>query len=217
MGPGVRATDVRVESGGSNYRFDHASLRAAWSTSWLRGRPAVHADIDGPLGAVVGTYTMGPGVGWEGVLDGVDLAAPPIRQMLPTVHLTGIGGAEMDVVQGLSGPEGWVRFELTEGSIAFGDFPLAVPFETIAGSVTLGNESYLTIEELKIAGPLLTADVTGSIESAPRFADAQLQLQVQVEAQSDVQFALASAGVRFDKEGSARVRISGTPRQPRIH
>ena len=79
----------------------------------------------------------------------------------------------------------------------------------VKAKTIIGDESFLAIEELKIAGPLLTADVTGSIESAPRFADALLNLQVQVEAQSDVQFALASAGVRFDKEGSARVRISG--------
>ena len=217
MGPAIRGTDVSIQGSGSDYRFDRALLRPAWSPSWLRGRPAIHADLEGPLGSVEGTYTMGPELGWDGVLEGIDLEAPLIRQILPTVHLTGSGAVEMDVKRGLSGPEGWVRFELAEGSIAFGDFPFAIPFERIAGSMTLGDESFLTIEELNLEGPLMNADVTGSVESAPVFADALLNLQVQIQAQPDVQNSLASAGVRFDKDGSARVRISGTPLQPLIH
>ena len=216
-GPGVRATDVGIVGAGSDYQADRAILRAAWSTSWLRGRPAIHADIEGPLGAIVGTYTMGLEVAWEGVLTGINLEAPPIRQLLPIVDLTGSGDAELKVKQGLSGPEGWIRFELSEGSIAFGDYPLAIPYESIAGSVTFGDESFLAIEELKLVGPLMTAEVAGSIESASRFAEAPLNLQIQIQAESDLQIPLASAGVRFDKDGSARVRIAGTPLQPLIH
>jgi len=220
QGPGIRARNVDIEGDRANphvYHVDRATLRAAWSTSWLRGQPAVHAEIAGPLGVVIGTYTMGPEFGLEGVLEDIDLEAPPIREMLPNVYLTGRGGGALNVKQTLSGPQGWVRFELAEGSVAFGDFPLAIPYESIAGSMLLGDESYLTIEDLTIKGPLFSAEVEGSVESAERFADATLNITIQIQAESDLQIPLASAGVRFDKDGSARVRISGTTIQPVIH
>jgi len=217
QGPGVRATNVGVEGDGAIFHADHASLRAAWSTSWLRGQPAIHAEVASPLGAVIGTYTMGPEYAWEGVLEDVDLEAPPIREMLPNVYLTGRGGAALHVKQGLSGPEGWVRFEFAEGSVAFGDFPLAIPYESVVGSMLLGAEAFLKIEELTMTGPMLSANVTGSVESAGRFADATLDLAIQIQAESNLRIPLESAGVRFDKDGSARVRITGTPDQPEIH
>jgi type II secretion system protein N len=223
QGLGLRAKNVGIEGSPGDpqaaepYYLDRATVRAAWSTSWLRGRPAIHADLKGPLGRLSGTYTMGPEFGWDGVLEGVDLAAPPIREMLPNVYLTGRGDAEMNVKRGLLGPEGSVLFELTEGSVAFGDFPLAIPYENVAGSLVLGNETYLTIEELKVEGPLLSADVTGSIESSSLFLEAPMDLTIQMQVNEDLQIPLESAGVRFDKDGLARVRISGTPDEPIIN
>ena len=216
-GPGFKAGGLRIDTAsGKPLEFERAHLRPAWSLSWLRGRPALHATIEGPPGNARGTFTLGSEPGFAGEINDVDLEALPLQALFSDLHLAGIIGIEMDVQRGLSGPEGWVRFELLDGSVAFGDFPLAIPYERILGSGTLGDEAFLEIENLKLDGPMMTADITGTIGSAPSLSIAPLKLQLQISAEPAIQNSLASAGVRFGGDGSARVRVSGTLQRPII-
>ena len=50
-GPALEGTGLRATlPSGDLVQIDRALIRAAWSTSWLTGDPAVHLELDGPAG-----------------------------------------------------------------------------------------------------------------------------------------------------------------------
>ena len=58
------------------------------------------------------------------------------------------------------------------------------------------------------------ADLTGTLGRAPRFAAAPLRLDLRLSAKPELRPTLEQAGVRLDRRGSARRRITGTPSRP---
>ena len=216
QGPGFRANGVRIASGEEMLLVDAASVRPAWSSSWLLGRPALYIELEGAAGIVAGTLTTGSEADVAGMLQDVDVAALPLSAFGTGFEVDGLGDIEIDLKNGSEGPEGWVRFEIAEGSLALADFPMAIPFDRLTGSVTFGGDPFATIDTFDLDGPLLKAQITGSIGRAPEPAMAPLDLQIQIVAKSAIQPALASAGVRLGSEGGARIRISGTAAEPLV-
>jgi type II secretion system protein N len=215
VGLGITALGVRAAPpGGEALRFDRLVLRPGWSLSWLRGRPALWVELEGPLGGAEGLATLGPGGGFAGDLIGVDLRALPLASAWPGVALDGRADAALDLSQGLDGPEGFASFEAQAGSLTLPGFALAVPFETLTGDLQLGGETLLQVRSLALAGPMLKAEVSGSIGKAPEFQLAPLQLQIQLSAEPSVRSALASEGLRLGSDGSVRLRVTGTPGRP---
>ncbi len=215
LGPGVTARGVRAAPPGAEpLRFDRLELRPGWSPSWLRLRPAWHVELRGPTGGAEGVLTSGPVAGFAGELVDVDLHALPLASAWPGAALDGRLDAELDLARGLDGPEGDLAFTARAGTLTVPGFALAVPFETLQGDLKLGGEARVLVRSLELAGPMLRAEVSGSIAKAPRFEMAELQLQIQLRAEPSVRGALASQGLALGSDGSVRIRVSGTPARP---
>jgi len=61
---------------------------------------------------------------------------------------------------------------------------------------------------------MLTAAVTGSVLQAESFAEAPIRMEAEITAEANLQPAIKNMGVRFDRSGKAKVRISGTVAAP---
>lgn len=216
-GPGVTATGVRAALGrGEPLRFDRVVLRPAWSLDWLRGRPAIHARLEGPAGRAVGVFTLGAGLGYLGEIAGAAAEALPLAAFWPGAAFDGTLDASLDLRREAGGPRGRASFQAREGSVALSGFPMALPFETLSGALRFGDGVFVEIESLALEGPLLDAEVTGQVGEALTFDTAPLQIQIQLTAEPALRDPLRMAGVRIGEDGSARVRIAGTAGHPLV-
>lgn len=214
-GVGVTARGVRAEPpGAAPLRFERLMLRPGWSLSWLRGRPALRVELDGPQGGAEGIARLGRGGGFAGDLVQVDLGALPLASAWPGVSIEGRADAALDLSQGLDGPEGFLSFDAHSGVLTLPGLAMAIPYETLTGDLQLGGETWLQVRSLSLAGPMLEARVSGSIGKAPEFQLAPLQLQIQLEAEPAVRSALAAEGLRLGSDGGVRIRVTGTPARP---
>ena len=216
LGPGIEASGVRVAwNDGTALELDTAIIRPAWSLSWLRGAPAIHADLTGPFGNVSGTFVDGgaSGAAWTGQVTELDLAQLPFEPW-PGIQTRGWIDADIDVRLGEAGPEGSVHFLAKEGSVKLPDIPMPVPYDTCKGDLRLGDGAFVQIDALELVGPLLSADVTGQVGAAPRLDMAPLQLEVRLTAEPAIRAVLQAAGLRVDRDGSAQLRVTGTPATP---
>jgi len=216
-GPGIEATGVRATlRDGETVRLERAMLRPAWSLAWLRGAPAVYAEIEGEAGNATGTLILGEAGGWSGDLEHVDASKLPLSQLAHLGTLDGVLDASVDILLGERGPEGSVTFETRDGSIGLADFPMLIPFETLSGELIFGDDAYVEVKRLDLDGPLLSADVTGKVLQAASFSEAPLRLEVEIEAMPTISAAIRSAGVRVDRNGKVKTRITGTVAQPKV-
>ena len=216
-GPGFTGKGIHATlASGRSLEFDRAVMRPAWSLSWLRGRAAIYTQLEGPVGSAVGVFTTGVGGGYAGELLAADLARLPLVALWPGASFEGQVDAEIDVRREPGGPQGWASFDAVDGSIALAGFPLAVPFEQLSGSLRFGEDAFLEIETVTLDGPLLSAEVTGRVEKALAFDRAPLHLQIQLTAEPAIRSALRAAGVRLGEDGTARVRIGGSPSRPTV-
>ena len=218
LGPGIEATDVRiVRNDGNMLRIDRARLRPAWSLAWFRGDPAVHAEIETPLGAADGLLVLGDRRSWSGDLAGVDLTLLAAEIAWPGVNLTGTVDAKLDVEMGDGGPVGTCSFEAREGSLSLAAMPIPVPFATLQGELEFGGDQLVELHDVRLEGPLVTADLSGTIGQAQYFTDAPLNLEVDLSADPPVRDALSQFGVRVGRRsGEAKIRITGTPSVPKV-
>lgn len=217
-GPGVTATGVRVSlEDGSHYDIDRALLRPAWSLDWLRGTPAIHLTLDAAMGTVVGTYSASESSAFRGTFESSDLSGVPAHLAWPGLELRGSAALALEIERIDLKWVGRTDFQLNGGSLSLDAFPMALPYQRVDGALKFGQPERVEIETLDLKGPLLNAEVRGDVRDAPTFRDAPMSLQVQVTAQPEVREALALAGVRLTKDGTGRIRISGSPASPRVH
>jgi type II secretion system protein N len=217
LGPGFQARGVRaLWRDGRTLELDRAAVRPAWSLSWLRGHPALYAELEGPPGALSGTWSRDGA--WQGELDDVDLSALPLATVLPGAGAQGRLNADVDLRVKDALPEGTVTFQAHSGSLQLPNLPMPIPFETLEGDLVFGDESSrVQVNSLSLSGPVLSASGQGTVGRAERFAQAPLDLSLEIQArQEGVQSLLRSAGLQLDRKGSARLRISGSVRAPQV-
>jgi len=215
--PGIEATGVRATlSDGRSYRIERAMLRPAWSLAWFRGLPAVYAEVESELGSAAGTLLIGAAGGWSGELSQVAIGRVPIPPLAAVGNIDGRLDASIDLMLAEAGPEGSIDFTVTEGSVGLAKFPMDIPFETLSGELILGGENILAIERLELDGPMLTASLTGQVLQAASFAEAPMRLEVELTAEPNLRPAIKNAGVRIDREGKSKVRITGTVESPMV-
>ena len=216
-GPGIEATGVRVTlRSRETVRIEHATLRPAWSWAWFRGALAVYAEIESSVGGAAGTLVLGASGGWSGDLEQVAVGKLPLSQFAPAGTLDGVLDASVDIRLREEGPEGRVTFEARDGSIGLPNFPIAIPFEKLSGDLIFGDEAYVAIERLDLEGPLLSAGVTGNVLHAATFSAAPLRLEAEIAASPSAQGPIQKAGMRMDRDGKAKFRITGTIGQPNV-
>jgi type II secretion system protein N len=215
--PGIEATGVRATlNDGRSYRIERAMLRPAWSLSWFRGTPAVHAEIESELGDAYGTLLLGEAGGWSGELTQIAVGKIPIPPLEAVGNLDGRFDASIDLVLAEAGPEGRLEFSATKGSVGLAKFPVDIPFETLSGELLFGGENFVSIESLKLDGPMLTASLTGNVLKAPSFPQAPMRLEAKLTTEPNLRPAIVAAGVRVDRQGKSTVRITGTVESPMV-
>jgi type II secretion system protein N len=216
-GPGIEATGVRATlSNGETFRFERTMLRPAWSLAWLRGAPAVYAEIESEAGNAVGTFILGETGGWSGDLEQVDVGKLPLSQFAHIGTLDGLLEASVDILLGEQGPEGSMTFEARDGAIGLADFPMQIPFEKLSGELLFGDDAYVAVERLNLEGPMMSAGVTGNVLQAASFSEAPLRLEIEIEAKPAIGAAMQSAGIRIGRNGKAKARITGTVAKPKV-
>jgi type II secretion system protein N len=215
-GPGFEATGVRITTAdGIRLQFDRARLRPAWSLAWLRLTPAMHLDLEDPPGRIIGVATFGEAPSFAGRLEALDLARLPKNLVASGVGLAGTLDAVFDLRAGSPGPQGSISLNAREGSLGVPDLlPMAVPFDELSASLRLGDGAFLEVESFESRSSLLSAQVSGTIDTAPSFAEAPLKLQVKLQADPALHNTLKQRGIRVSRKGKATLRIRGTPRAP---
>jgi type II secretion system protein N len=215
-GPGFEASGARIATAdGIRLRLDRARLRPAWSLAWLRLTPAVHMDLEGPPGRVIGVVTLGEAQGFAGRLEAIDLAQLPKNLIASGTVLAGTLDAVVDLRAGSPGPQGSIRLSARKGSVGAPDLlPMALPFDELSASLRLGDGAFLEVKSLETESPLFSAQVSGTIAAAPSFANAPLNLQVKLQTDPGFRSTLQGAGIRVSRDGKANLRIRGTPTAP---
>ncbi len=220
LGPGFEATQVvAVPRSGDLVNLERVRMRPAWSTSWLRGDPAVFLDVRSGFGRAAGAVTLGEARGFDGDVSSLDVSARAVRSLLPFDGLDGTLDAVADLVFAEAGPDGSLAFELSDGSLAVPGNPIAIPFDRLDGDLAFGGDAYLTVESMTLSGPMVSGTATGRIGDPGRrgFTQAPLTLQVELEVEgAAVRGALQDAGVRLDRDGRTRFDVSGSMANPRV-
>ena len=217
-GPGFEATGARIATAdGIRLQLDRARLRPAWSLAWLRLTPAIHLDLEGPPGRIIGVVTLGQAPGFAGRLEAIDLAQLPKNLVAPGAVLDGTLDAVVDLQAGSPGPQGNISLNAHEGSLGVPDLlPMAIPFDELSASLRLGDGAFLEVESLETQSALFSAQVSGTVATAVSFANAPLNLQVKLQTDPAFRTTLQGLGIRVSRDGNATLRIRGTPTAPVI-
>jgi type II secretion system protein N len=218
-GPGIEATGVRATlPSGAAVRIDELRLRPAWSLAWLRGDPAFHTEVESEqLGSASGTLVLGETPGFTGDLMDVAVQRLPLPPGSPFGAIDGLVNARLDVALGPDGaPQGEAQVDAREGSLQLPGFALAIPFATLSGELAFGGDAWVAVNRLDLEGPMASAKVTGNVLPAASFAQAPLRLEAEIVAKTALQNAMRQAGVRFDRSGAAKLRVTGTVAVPNI-
>jgi len=91
---------------------------------------------------------------------------------------------------------------------------MALPYDGLSGDIEFGGDTLAAVKSLELTGPLVSAEITGTLGHAPALANAPLSLSVIVRSQPGVRPLLESTGLRVKPDGSARVTVSGTTSNP---
>ena len=213
LGPGVRATDLRLTApDGTALRIDALRLRPAWSLCWLRLRPCFRVAAELAGGSVDGTLGSAPS--FDGELSAIDLAQLPLGALWPGGALSGRIDATVDLSAAAQGPEGSIALEAREGSIGVPRLPLPLPFETLSARLSLGGDAMLRIDGLELLGPGLELRGEGALGRAADPAQAPLDLRIGIEAEAPLADGLRSLGVRLGRDGRGSLHLTGTPARP---
>jgi len=217
-GPGFEATDIRfVGRDSTQFDFDRLRIRPAWSLAWFLLTPAVHLDVEGPLGRVVGTAVIDRAApSFEGVLEDLDLTKLPIQTLWPEITVSGSLNADIVLTAGSPSPEGSVQFEARDGGLGMPGMP-GMPFESVLGEIELGGEALVRIISFRAQSPMFTADVSGQIGMDEYFVRAPLDFEIKIQAQPRFAPAIRAFGLDVDSSGAVTVHLTGTPSSPQLN
>jgi type II secretion system protein N len=216
FGPGVKAQGLELAfADGQRVTLESAKLRPAWSLSWLRLRPAFHVDLKAPQGRAIGTLVVGAEPGFDGDLEDVDLGKLPLDSALSGLSLDGVASGSVDLRRTAAGPRGSFDLRASSGSIALPGVPVALPFESLTAKADVTDAHLAENVSVDLQGPMLTAQITGSIGQSPVPVGAPLDLALKVKVvDPSLRPMLAGTGLRFAQDGTADMKLTGTPGRP---
>jgi type II secretion system protein N len=215
-GPGFRAKWVQVVTPDqTTYEAGPVGVRPAWSTSWFSLEPALHVDLESPVGNATGMLVIGSGFGFDGELSQVDLGLIPIPADA-AVSLSGALEGDVDVFVREGAPEGQLKFSAAAGSISHDALPLAIDFETAEGDLVFGGDNFVEVVELSLDGPVVSASAEGTVGESARFGNAPLDLGVDLRIKNPgLVMMVQGFGLQLDGDGRASFDVGGTPTNPR--
>jgi type II secretion system protein N len=216
-GPALEASGVSAKfPGGAVFPIDRALIRPAWSLSWFSGTPAFYAEADSAAGSARFTFQLADSTSWMGSVQNLALADKALASVLPTRSFTGSLDAEFDLEFGEQGPEGRINLEIHDGSVALPRIPIGLPFERLTSELTLGGESFLTIESFNFEGSGTSGSGSGTISHSEKIDRARLNIEVNLTVPPEMTKLIRKSGLHADREGKIKARISGTVANPTI-
>lgn len=216
-GPVLQWQDVTYrDADGNQLEFERARIRAGWSFAWLAGTPVLHVELTGPGGRIAGLVRNGAEPGFRGTLEQLDMAAIPSDWLGPQVHVTGRVDGEVDVRLGEVRPVGTLRLQGHDGSLGGGPLNIGIPFDQLIAHIALGGDHHARVETFRMEGPLLVADVTGTVGAAATLWDAPLELAAEIDADAAMLHALEELGFGSVKPGVSTLEIRGTAGSPQV-
>lgn len=220
LGPKLRVEHVDLRwPDGASLTIDRGSLRPALSLSWLRGAPALALEASGPALQAQGTLWPERPT-FDGVLQTSD-ASTALAGWIPPggPSLSGPLRARIQVTSTprLGVPSGTLQLFGRNGSLALPGLPMAVPYQSLTGTLRLTNGKLLRIDGLKLTGPLLSLDASGSVGLAGDLATAPVDLRVTLHGvDRALARPLAALGIQLGPDGSGNVRIRGSLGAPQV-
>jgi type II secretion system protein N len=204
-----------VRADGTKIQVDELFLRPAVSLSWLALRPALHVDVEAPLGRLVGTAVLRAPLGFQGQLEDVNLSElARLGLNLAGANLEGRATVDLDLSLEPEGPSGPLHLEAREGVLSHPELPMAIPYETLTGDMVFGGENWLSIAGLELTSPLGHGTLKGTIGHAPDPSQAPLALEAALEVAEAIRGSLAGQGVRVGRDGKVQLRVTGTASSP---
>ncbi len=207
---------VYRDKSGNQLDLDRARMRPGWSLYWFAGDPTAHVDLTGPAGRIVGIAIGGGEPGFEGRLEQIRLAQIPSEWLGPELRITGELSGDIDVRYRAGGLEGILLLEGREGNLAGDALSMDIPVDQFSARLSLGGDHRATIETLHLEGPLLRADVTGSVGASPTLSEAPLDLVAEIYADVELVRALELLGLDMLRPGTSTLGIGGTAGAPQV-
>lgn len=217
-GPGFEARDVRIRwPDGHKALVSKATLRPAWSLSWLAGTPSFHLHAESDLGGVDGAFVIGDAPRFGGRLEAVELGRLPLASMLRGADLDGRLDLDGDLELTPKGLIGEARFESRDGSIAAQQLPVAMPYERLDGEVRFNEDGSIELIGVELEGPMVSARIEGGTGPSPTVFLAPLEIDVRLEVRDpNLRPAMQATGIRLEADGTADLRIRGNMTAPEI-
>jgi len=214
-GPALRARGVAIDAPGSALRFDSLLLRPIPGLTWLAGEPELRAELAGDAGRADLLLRAARELGLRGELSQVDLSLAAL--FAPELALSGRGDLRLALEDVSRLPRGRVELDARDGSFSAPGLPLAIPYQTLRLRAELGSaRELLRLEQCRLVGPLLRAEVEGGIGAGMSLATAPLDLRIRLEVEASLREAFASAGIALGPDGSARLRVTGSAALPQV-
>lgn len=216
-GPGIAARDVRIVTASrQRMDIDPLRIRPAWSTSWLRGDPALKIEAESPIGRADGVAVLGDVPAWRGEIVDVDLALIPFspdQELGLSGRLTAAASVELTP----EGPSGPLSFDANSGKIDHPAMPIGIEFERISADLMLGSGVIVDVRTFELDGPVVSASLEGTVSRGPRPGDPLLDLDVDVEIKNPPMRAMIQGmGIRLDARGRSTFTLGGTASAPRM-
>jgi type II secretion system protein N len=217
-GVGLEAVDARATlPRGDAFVLPRLFLRPAWSPRWLLGDPQLVIQIDGgTLGRLDGVVGLGRGGSWDARLEDVRVGVLPLDQLVPGLAMEGLLTGRIEVARddaGLAAGQLEVAFE--DGSLQTPGLPIAVPYERLSADIGLGGEVAATVRALALAGPMLSATLSGTVGRGARPGAEPLDLDMQIQRVGRaLQPLLRDLGIELARAGPTRLEITGTLARP---
>lgn len=214
-GPGFAALDIDlIQPGRQRFSIDRVEVRPAWSSGWFRMEPTLQLDIQSSLVSSEGTLALGEKPSWVGQIDVPDLSALPLPPET-TIGLTGSLHADAELTLQSGFPAGPIRFEALSGSFSHPEIPIPVQFDRFTGELSLGGPSLVELKELLLDGPIIAADIEGSILAPAANGDPPLDIEVIVEVKSaPLKAMMRGMGLQLDRGGLTSFKLGGTLSRP---
>jgi type II secretion system protein N len=222
LGPGIEVEGVTIiHNVPPRIYLGRVALRPAWSFSWFRGVPSIHATVEALAGEIDANIQLEDPLHVTGTLFLMDASALPLPAKSPEIPIRGPLEIDFDLSGSVAGDgpiwEGTLALRGEDGSVVFPDFPVAIPYTELEGLIRLGGDSLLSVEVGRMEGPLVNATVSGVVNGDRLNKSAIVEMLVTTESDdASVQKAMRDLGLEVDPDGKAQLSLAGTLASPKL-
>ena len=164
----------------------------------------------------MGTLEWNGSTAWNGTVWGVAISDPALADFVPVLRLDGTLDATVDVRIGEPENEGLIYFEVRDGSLALTPTMVSLPFDLFSGELELGGDGSLILESANLEGSTVSGTASGKIARAEIFEQAPVSLEFNLDIKPAYSKQLRDAGIRVNRNGPTKIRVSGTVAKPTI-